>query len=143
EDVLDRLTALTCALLDCDFVNVVLYDPERQTYRIAAGTDTHTPHFLDEARQIDLEVGDFPILHEAIVTGCAQSCESDAAALIGESWLRRWLLRSVIAVPLTVRGEAVGVLVAGSHQHPGPFAPKAQRLLTSIAYQTVAALENG
>jgi signal transduction histidine kinase len=143
EDVLERLTALTCTLLGCDFVNVVLHDPERQSYRIAAGTDTHTPHFLAEAREIELDVRDFPILHEAVVTGCAQSCESDDAALIGESWLRRWLLRSVMAVPLTLCGEAIGALVAGSHQDARPFAPKAQRLLISIAYQTVAALENG
>src|SRR6185295_17223971 len=133
EDVLDRLTALTCTLLGCDFVNVILADPQTGTYRIAAGTDTHAPHFLDEARQLELDPRDFPILEEAIRKGRAESCAAGDVSLIGESWLTRWMLQAVIAVPLNLRGEAVGVLVAGSHRDPRPFAPKVHRLLTSIA----------
>jgi signal transduction histidine kinase len=57
--------------------------------------------------------------------------------------MTRWSLRSWAAVPFHLRGETLGFLTAGSHSQPGPFTPKARRLLTGIAQQTVTAIENG
>lgn len=142
-DRLDRLTALACTLVDCDFVNVLLYQPDGRTFRIAAGTDVRHPHFLDEARQIDFHLPDFPVLEEAARKGYAETGEEESLRLEGASWWRRWSLRSILAVPLVQRGEVIGALVAGSHEHAGRFSLKARRILIGISYQTVTALDNG
>ncbi len=143
EDRLDRLTALTCSLLDCDFVNVLLYEPGGETFRILAGTDVRHPHFLAEARELDFPVRDFPPLEEAARRGSAEVSEDKGFGLEGAQWWRRWSLRSMLVIPLTQRGAVIGALVAGSHEHSGPVAVKARRILAGIAYQIVTALENG
>jgi signal transduction histidine kinase len=143
EHHLDLLTALTCSLVGCDRITVLLYEPKAQTFRIAAGTDTAAPHQLDEARALEFDVNDFPFLAEANQKGWAERWEGDGTGFAREPWMRRWSLRSVAAVPLSLRGEIIGALTAGGRERSGPFAPKVRRLLTGIAYQTVAALENG
>jgi signal transduction histidine kinase len=49
----------------------------------------------------------------------------------------------MLVVPLSQRGETIGALVAGSHEHPGPLSLKARKILTGVAYQAVTALEHG
>jgi signal transduction histidine kinase len=142
ENVLDRLTALGCRVTGCDWVNVLLYDAERRTFRIAAGTDTRAPQSLDEARHLEMEIADFPILEEASRAGCAESWEGDGRDLVGERWMRRWSLRAVLAAPLTLRGEVIGALAAGWHERGGPFPDKIRRLVRGLAHQAVTALEN-
>ncbi len=143
EDRLDRLCALTRTLVDSDFVNIVLYDQDRGTCRIVAGSDANRAHILEEARQLELESRDFPILEQAARAGFAECREGDADLSVPAEWWRHWALRSLVVVPLTLRGEAIGVLTAGSHESPAACSSKTRRLLTGIAYQTVAAIENG
>jgi signal transduction histidine kinase len=139
EDRLDRLCALTSDLVGCEFVNILICDPKLQTFRITAGADRSAPNILLEVKQLDFELRDFPELTRADHHGWAEMDGSVPAA----SWMTRWSLQSWAAVPLHLRGEVIGYLTAGSHTQPGPFAPKARRLLTGIAQQTVTAIENG
>ena len=143
EDRLDRLTELTCGLVDCDFVNILLYDGGQKTFRVAAGVDLRRAHILEEVRQLEFELREFPILAEAARSGFAECLDGDGAPGLPAHWWRRWGLRSLIAVPLLRRGEVIGSLVAGSHERATSYPRKARRLLTGIAYQTVAAIENG
>jgi signal transduction histidine kinase len=143
EDRLDRLCALTRTLVDDDFVNIVLYDHERGTCHIAAGSDASRAHILEEARHLDLEMRDFPILEQAARQGFAECREADGEIPVPGEWWRRWMLKSLVVVPLTLRGEAIGALTAGSHERATACSSKTRRLLTGIAYQTVAAIENG
>ncbi len=143
EDRLDRLTALTCSLVDCDFVNILLYDAGQKTFRVVAGTDVRRAHLLEEVRELELEVRDFPILTEAARTGFAECLEGDGTKAFPALWWQHCGLRSVMALPLTRRGEAIGALLAGSHERATFYPRKARRLLTGVAYQTVAAIENG
>ena len=143
DDRLERLCALACRLVGCDFANVLLYDSEKDAFRIAAGSDVGAPHYLEEARQLELHVSDFPILREMVRRGYAEACEGDGNALIDSPWMARWALRAVLAVPLSLRNETIGALLIGSHEHARPFANKTRRLLSGIAYQTALALENG
>ncbi len=143
EDRLDRLSAVACGLVDSHFVNVVLYDPNGKTFRITAGADVQRPHLLEEVRELEFEIRDFPILEQAARASFAECHDGDGVLLVPPEWWRRWDLRSVIAVPLTLRGDVIGALVAGSHERATAYPAKARRLLTGMAYQTVAALENG
>jgi signal transduction histidine kinase len=143
EDRLDRLCALTRTLVDDDFVNIVLYDRERETVHIAAGSDANRAHILEEARQLELDMRDFPILERAARHGFAECREADGDLPVPSEWWRRWMLKSLVVVPLTRRGEVIGALTAGSHERATACSSKTRRLLTGIAYQTVAALENG
>jgi signal transduction histidine kinase len=143
EDRLDRLTALTCALVDCDFVNVGLYDASQKTFRITAGTDVRRADMLEEIRDLEFELREFPILAEAARTGFAECLDGSGVPSVPTYWWRHWGLRSLIAVPLTRRGEVIGALIAGSHERTAAYPAKVRRLLTGVAYQTVAAIENG
>ncbi len=143
EDRLDRLSALACRLLGCDFMNVMVYDGQNQTFRIAGGSDVRHPHYLEEARQLELPVTHFPILAEAMRRGYVESYEGHNQHLIAAPWIARWAVRSILVVPLSLRNETVGALVIGSHEQARPFAAKTRRLLAGMAYQTALALENG
>ncbi len=143
EDPLERLTALACTLVDCDFVNVLLLDDARKTFRIAAGTDVRRADVLEEARQFDFDLREFPVLTEALRTGYAEGDSGDKSPPMPVQWLQRGGLSSVLAVPLTRRGEVIGALFAGSRKRSTPYPAKVRRLLTGIAYQTTAAIENG
>ncbi len=139
DDRLDRLSALTCDLVGCEFVNVVLCDLKQQTFRVTAGTDRVMPNLLVEVKQLDFELRDFPELDRAAHLGWF---EIDVAAP-EVSWMTRWSLRLWAAIPLHLRGEVIGYLTAGAHSHAAPFSMKARRLLTGVAQQTVTAIENG
>ena len=139
DDRLDRLSALTCDLVGCEFINIVLRDPKQQTFRVTAGTDRVAPNTLLEVKQLDFEMRDFPELARADHHGWSEI--ENAAGDV--SWMQRWSLRSWAAVPLHLRGEIIGYLTAGSHTQAGPFPAKARRLLAGIAQQTVTAIENG
>lgn len=139
DDRLERLSALMCDLMGCDFVNILGRDPELQTFRITAGTDRQAPNLLLEAKQLEFDLRDFPELVRADHYGWSEI----EAASPEVSWMTRWSLRSWAAVPFRLRGEIIGYLTAGSHSHPGPFSAKARRLLAGIAQQTVTAIENG
>ncbi|MCC6765804.1 MAG: GAF domain-containing sensor histidine kinase [Deltaproteobacteria bacterium] len=139
DDRLERLTGLTCDLVGCEFINIVLCDPKLQTCRVTAGTDRVAPSMLLEVKQIDFELRDFPELTRADHHGWSEIAGTDTEV----SWMQRWSLRSWAAVPLRLRGEIIGYLTAGSHTQSGAFHPKARRLLAGIAQQTVTAIENG
>ncbi len=143
EDRLDRLTALACELVGCEFVNVLLCDAKRQTIQVSAGTDLVEPSMLLEVRQVDFELGSFPELGDADRHGWAEVDGASPTGAAEASWMTRWSLRSWAAVPFHLRGETIGFLTAGSHSQCGPFTAKARRLLTGIAQQTVTAIENG
>ncbi len=143
EDRLDRLTALACTLIDCDFVNVILCDESRKTFRVAAGADVRRADLLEEVRQFEFDLREFPILTEALRTGFAEGGEGDRSLPLPLHWWQHCDLRSVVAVPLTRRGEVIGALLAGSRERLTPYPKKVRRLLTGIAYQTVTAIENG
>jgi signal transduction histidine kinase len=143
EDRLERLTTLTCALIDCDFVNIALYDTDVRTFRVIAGTDVRREHLLEEVLQFEFELRDFPLLAEAARTGFAECLDDGGPLSMPAHWWRHCELRSVIALPLTRRGEVIGALLAGSHERVTSYPAKTRRLLAGIAYQTVAAIENG
>ncbi len=139
DDRLDRLTALICEVLGCDFVNLILRDAAHQTFRVVAGTDTVSPNVLLEVKQLDFDLRDFPELASADRNGWSEIAEATADV----SWMERWSLRSWAALPLYLRGEIIGYLTAGFHTRPGPFSAKARRLLIGVAQQTVTAIETG
>jgi signal transduction histidine kinase len=143
DDRLERLTALACTLIDCDFVNVLLYDDTRKMFRIAAGTDVRRADALEEARQFEFDIRDFPVLTEAARSGFGEGGDGDQPLPMPLEWWQRGGIRSVVAVPLARSGEILGALFAGSHVRSTPYSAKVRRLLTGIAYQTVAAIENG
>ena len=143
EDRLDRLTAVTCKLIGCEFAHVVLCDAERRTMRFSAGTDVRYPQLLQEVRQIELDTRDFPIIEEAGRKGAVERYEGATDDFFPARWWKHWSIRSLLLVPLYLRNEMIGVLAVGSHENAGRFTSKTRRLLTGIAYQTVTALENG
>jgi signal transduction histidine kinase len=143
DDRLDRLAALTCELVGCEFVNVLLCDAKHHTLRVTAGHDRVRPELQTEVRQVDFDQRDFPEIVRAGMTGWSEVDTASVCEPGPPSWLRRWDLRSIAATPLRLRGEIIGYLAAGSHADPGPFSQKARRLLTGIAQQTVTAIENG
>jgi signal transduction histidine kinase len=82
-------------------------------------------------------------LTEALRTGFAEGDEGDKSLPLPLHWWQHCGLRSVVAVPLTRRGEVIGALLGGSRERLTPYPAKVRRLLTGIAYQTVTAIENG
>ncbi len=143
DDRLDRLAALTGDLVGCEFINILLCDDKQQTFRVTAGHDRARPELLHEVKQVDFQQHDFPEIMRAGRHGWSEVATASPADGTPPSWLRRWDLRSIAAVPLHLRGEVIGYVLAGSHGDPGPFSAKARRVLTGIAQQTVTAIENG
>ena len=139
---LDHLTGLATEILGCDRVSVLLYGPERRTICIAAGTDRALRADLDELREIDFDPADHPILAVAEREGFAETWEGDGKELVHASLSARLGLRAVMAVPLVLRDEVIGLIVASSRRQRGPSSEAARRLLTGIAHQTVTAIEN-
>ncbi len=142
DDRLDRLAALTCDLVGCEFLNILLCDAKHQTLRVTAGHDRIRPELQAEVRHVDFDQRDFPEIVRAGSSGWSEIATT-ASEPDPPSWMRRWDLRSLAAMPLRLRGEVIGYVTAGSHADPGPFSQKARRLLTGIAQQTVTAIENG
>jgi hypothetical protein len=104
DDRLDRLSALTCELVGCEFVNILLCDTKLQTFRVTAGTDRSAPNLLVEVKQLDFELGDFPELVHADHRGWLEIENASTET----SWMIRWALRSCGAGAQHQRGEGKG-----------------------------------
>jgi PAS domain S-box-containing protein len=89
----------------------------------------------------------WPTVHrgEPFVIDDVHADAPDAAAyraLFAERWAEiRPYCRSYIAVPLTVKGCAIGALIM-SHAEPGYFAPHRRAVALALANQAAVAIEN-
>jgi signal transduction histidine kinase len=136
-EILQRLNEVVREALHYDFSAVLLYDAQRNAYRVTA--------IVSRESEIDEEVRhvEFPraLLAAAAEHGVA-AVESRESELFPKSLMERWEMGSFLCADLRHAGASIGLLAAGIDDRTGPFPPREIRLFRSIAQQAAVALEN-
>jgi len=124
-------------VLHYDFSATLLYDAQRNAYRVAAVLSWE-PEVDDEVRHVE-----FPraLLAAAAEHGVA-AVESRESELFPSSLMERWKMGSFLCADLRHAGVSIGLLAAGIDERTGPFPPREVRIFRSIAQQAAVALEN-
>jgi signal transduction histidine kinase len=136
-EVLQRLNEVVREVLHYDFSATLLYDEQRNAYRVAAIL-SREPEIDEEVRNVE-----FPraLLAAAAEHGVA-AVESRESDLFPRSLMERWEMGSFLCADLRHAGVSIGLLAAGIDERTGPFPPREVRLFRSIAQQAAVALEN-
>jgi len=140
--LLDRLCQLTTELLGCDVSDTVLYDAERDVYRLRS-LHGYTPEQTEALQVMSVAGSTFgPLLHALERDGHAQVAtarvvDPGAARLLTEYGITRSLYVALR------RGRAViGYLSAGYRGRTAAFTHLQERLAIGIAQLASMALEN-
>jgi signal transduction histidine kinase len=136
-EVLQRLNEVVREVLHYDFSATLLYDAQRNAYRVAAVL-SREPEIDEEVRNVE-----FPraLLAAAAEHGVA-AVESGESELFPRALMERWHVGSFLCGDLRHAGVSIGLLAAGLDERTGPFPPREVRLFRSIAQQAAIALEN-
>ena len=136
-EVLQRLNEVVCEALHYDWSVTLLYNAQRNVYRVAA-ISSREPEVNEEVRNVE-----FP---RAALAAAAQQgvavVESRDSDLFPRTLMERWHVGSFLCADLQHAGVSIGLLAAGLDERTGPFPPREVRLFRSIAQQAAVALEN-
>jgi signal transduction histidine kinase len=136
-EVAMRIARNACAATRSVASAVLLCDPEREVFRIAAvaGGGGGT-----EVQQLEVGLRAAAPLQVAISEGMADVPRSALHDPVLDALLRRWKAAAVLAARLQ-RGDRLLGLVLVARRVPTPASPKTCRILSGIALQAAAALE--
>jgi signal transduction histidine kinase len=132
-----RIARNACAATRSVASAVLLCDPEREVFRIAAvaGGGGGT-----EVQQLEVGLRTAAPLQIAISDGMADVPRSALHDPVLDALLHRWKAVAVLAARLQ-RGDRLLGLVLVARRAPTPASPKTCRILSGIALQAAAALE--
>ncbi len=139
DHVLAEGLAAACRLLGANHGQVILHDPIRGTLRVAATTGGDRA--AAERDSADLEEGgvSWRAVRERRVIAVE---DADADPEVNPGLRRRYRARSLLAAPILLRGEPLGVLVVTDATRTRRFEPAEVERLTAVANQLAVALEN-
>lgn len=136
-----KLLAEVNALIGADWVEYTAYHAERRTL--------HTQYAYGAAYWFggtftDIDLAANPDLVEMLETRGAINChaEEDIFAPGAAALLKASRARSVLALPLTERGQSWGLVVFGDMEHSHRFSPRELDLARATVAHAATALEN-
>jgi len=141
-DNISKIARLTPLLAGVDRCMVFLWEKEEGVFVPfeAHGLSKEAGRHFSELR---LKPGDVPLLEEIMQRQSYVIVENAATStLIPPSMLRDFDIQSVMAVPLTSRGETLGALLVDYTQGPRSFSARKISIIEGIALQTAIAIEN-
>jgi len=138
QPVLDHLASAAASLLNAPVCNIMLLDPAGEVLHTAASCGLAADHQLNS----DLHVGE-SIAGMVAMQGVAMTSTDlpRDGRFKHRAVARAEGLRSMLSVPLTVKGKPAGVITVYSPA-PQPFTASQQRLLTTLAAEAAVAIEN-
>jgi len=139
-EILERLNDAVRSALQCEWCVTLLYDKQRDVYRVAALSGTET-EILDEVRNFEFPADSAPVFAAATRQGLV-TVEWRESGLFPAALMERWNMGSFMCADLQRAGSSVGLLAAGFNDRTGPFSQREVRLFRSIAQQAAVALEN-
>lgn len=139
-EILERLNDVVRDTLHCDWSVTLLYEAQRNVYRIAAVSGSE-PETIEEAQHFEFPRGSVSLLTAVAQQGLAM-VEDRHSPLFPAALMERWRISSFACVNLQHAGASVGLLAAGFNERTGPFSQREIRLIRSIAQQAAIALQN-
>ncbi|HET7826893.1 MAG TPA: GAF domain-containing protein [Anaeromyxobacter sp.] len=126
-------------LLDASRAFVLLYDPLRSELRVAGGAGF-------ASRELDglAASGEGGTVAARVVRERRPIVIDDALhdPSIHEAYRRKLAPRSLVAAPVLLRGEPLGVLIVDEHRADRAFTPSDVERVTAVANQLAVAIEN-
>lgn len=138
-EVLDVASRMVSRVVSCDRITIVLVDKEKGGFRYVAGAGND-----DAIKKIGFAVFDQTSAAEILKTGMPEyvaNLKEIAEPLPVEEKLLGAGFLSHIRMPITVRGEVVGILTAGA-KRPSAFTSEDLSTLEKLAFQVSVAMEN-
>ncbi len=128
------------AVIDFDYINVILYDPVKQTFRLHI-LETSQPAHVDP--HLELPSADTPTgwVFEHQQAMVVDDVEQDGRYPIVRQLLRENRVRSYCLLPLTTAQRKLGALGIGSLQ-PGMYRDADLEFLNRLAAQVAVAVDN-
>jgi signal transduction histidine kinase len=139
-EILERLNDVIRQALECDWSATLLYDTQREAYRLAAAAGTNMDA-LEEVRSLEFPVKSAPLFTAVTQQGIV-AVPDRSSGLFPAPLMERWQIGSFLCADLQRAGVSIGLLAAGFSQRAGPFSAREERLFRSIAQQAAVALEN-
>lgn len=138
DEVLNSVMDQVIAVLRAERGFVMLFDPEgKLQFRIARGIEQRIIN--DPAFQVSRSIVEYvSVQGEPVLTSDAQS---DSRFSMRQS-VKILGLRSILCVPLLLKGKNLGVLYVDNRIHVGMFSKSDLELLASIASNAAIAIEN-
>ncbi len=141
-ETMRRVARQTGRALGADMVGAYLADADKTSLRPIAGY--HVPEHLREAfRAFPIPLKGHRLLEEALARQ-KPLCTSDVTAdlRVDRQTVERFPHRSLLFVPITVKGEAIGGLFVVWWERPYECTPEELRLVEGISVHAAGALEN-
>jgi signal transduction histidine kinase/CheY-like chemotaxis protein len=133
DEILDRVHRRTAAVLECDGMATLYWDPVRCVYRVIRHLG------VPERLRAGIEGLEFPPEHPGVewVRSGQMLVITDMARQpwVPPEFAQRFEFTSLIAAPLLVRSWTLGVLVAVREQHRRTFDTREMQLLEGVARQ--------
>lgn len=136
-EVAVRVARNVCSLTQSVASAVLLWDAEREVFRIAAVAGAAAGA---EVQQLEVNMRNAPQLHSALSEGMADIPRAALHDPVLDALMRRWKASAILAARLQ-RGDRVLGLVITARRGVAPASAKACRILSGIALQAAAALE--
>lgn len=155
EDILETIVHLMPILVGIDACAIYLWRPQEQAFQLSKAFLGSTK----EEAEIDGQLytpADFPLLREVLEQDAMLACRLDEPDLSIQRWRElncftpaqdfNWSESNstswVLGVPLSLKGEAYGVLVALESKVPLAFHERRLEILTGVAQQVSLAIQN-
>ncbi|MBI4242392.1 MAG: GAF domain-containing protein, partial [Candidatus Rokubacteria bacterium] len=141
-ETLRRVARETAQALRADTVGAYLVDADRKYLHPIAGY--HVPkHLLQTFLKHPIPIKGHPAVEEAWEhRRPVYSSNADADPRIDQNTLQRFLQRSVLFVPMVVKGEPIGGLLVTWWEAEHAFTPEELRLVEGISHQAAIAIDN-
>ncbi|HVM96331.1 MAG TPA: HAMP domain-containing sensor histidine kinase, partial [Candidatus Acidoferrales bacterium] len=140
QEILGRLSDAVRELLRCEWSATLLYEPQRDAYRLAAASGSNI-EALEEVRTFEFTLDMAPLFRLTREQGVV-AIEDRRSTLFPAALMERWNVASFLCANLQCAGAPVGLLAAGFNERAGPFSAREIRLFRSLAQQAAMALEN-
>lgn len=127
---------------NCEWCVILLPERQPDTFRVAGGA-ARRDDLLQEARGVEVRLGDYPALsglreRDGLVT-------IPHHAVPDERWsgiMAYFRIRAMAVTAMRRGGELIGLLAVGRGRTAEPFSPRDLRVLRGIARQAAAAIDN-
>ncbi len=155
EDILDTIVHLMPILVGIDACAIYLWDAEEKVFRTA---EVYTASSKDAAnlKNKTYSPEEFPLLQAALERDTMLACQLTAPDLTIQRWTELncftpahdfdWretrIANWVLGVPLSLKGELYGVMVASEANVPTAFHERRLEILTGVAQQVSLAIQN-
>ncbi len=140
QELLDTIVEVACELTQSEDGSILLFDPSSGTLRFEAAPGSHQKNIKEITVPLDASVAGWIYLKSRPMV--IQDATKDPRVYRAVDKHLGYSTRSILGVPLNVKGQTLGVLEAVNKQDNGNYTEDDLEVLETLAAQAAVAIEN-